>query len=66
MIIHLTLRLIPLVCMVPSYNAMCFVILLLNSFKFQPADLKKRIECLIERDYLERDKESSSKYHYVA
>ncbi|XP_022660003.1 cullin-4B-like [Varroa jacobsoni] len=35
-------------------------------FPVKPADLKKRIECLIERDYLERDKESSSKYHYVA
>lgn len=29
-------------------------------------DLKKRIESLIERDYLERDKDSTNEYHYVA
>ena len=32
----------------------------------QPTDLKKRIESLIERDYLERDKENTNLYHYVA
>ena len=37
-----------------------------NNSDFQAGDLKKRIECLIERDYLERDRETSSKYHYVA
>lgn len=33
---------------------------------FQPADLKKRIESLIDRDYMERDKENSNQYNYVA
>ena len=33
---------------------------------FQPTDLKKRIESLIERDYMERDKEIPNQYHYVA
>lgn len=33
---------------------------------FQPADLKKRIESLIDRDYMERDKENQNQYHYVA
>lgn len=32
----------------------------------QPTDLKKRIESLIERDYMERDKEFPNQYHYVA
>lgn len=36
----------------------------LSSFK--PADLKKRIESLIDRDYMERDKENSNQYNYVA
>jgi hypothetical protein len=32
----------------------------------QPTDLKKRIESLIDRDYLERDKNDQSLYKYVA
>lgn len=32
----------------------------------QPGDLKKRIESLIDRDYMERDKETANQYHYVA
>lgn len=41
---------------------------LLSQLKFpaQTADLKKRIESLIERDYLERDEEDSSYYNYLA
>ncbi|XP_071950198.1 cullin-4A-like [Antedon mediterranea] len=41
---------------------------LYNQLKFpvKPTDLKKRIESLIERDYMERDKDSSNQYHYVA
>lgn len=35
-------------------------------FTAKPADLKKRIESLIEREYLERDDEDSNLYHYVA
>lgn len=39
-----------------------------NQLKFpvKPADLKKRIESLIDRDYMERDKENSNQYNYVA
>lgn len=33
---------------------------------FQPADLKKRIESLIDRDYMERDKDNTNTYNYVA
>ena len=33
---------------------------------FQPADLKKRIESLIDRDYMERDKDNPNSYNYVA
>ena len=29
-------------------------------------DLKKRIESLIDRDYMERDKDNSNLYNYVA
>lgn len=37
-----------------------------KNFCLQPADLKKRIESLIDRDYMERDKENQNQYHYVA
>ncbi|KAJ8309854.1 hypothetical protein KUTeg_011719 [Tegillarca granosa] len=41
---------------------------LYNQLKFpvKPADLKKRIESLIDRDYMERDKDNPNQYHYVA
>lgn len=42
----------------------CLFILILP--QQQPTDLKKRIESLIERDYLERDKDNTNEYHYVA
>ena len=35
-------------------------------FPVQPSDLKKRIESMIEREYLCRDEEKQSLYHYVA
>lgn len=35
-------------------------------FFLQPADLKKRIESLIDRDYMERDKDNPNQYNYVA
>ena len=35
-------------------------------FPVKPADLKKRIESLIDREYLERDAASSSVYRYLA
>uniref|UniRef100_A0A2K6E1T5 Cullin-4A n=1 Tax=Macaca nemestrina TaxID=9545 RepID=A0A2K6E1T5_MACNE len=38
---------------------------LYNQLKFHK-DLKKRIESLIDRDYMERDKDNPNQYHYVA
>uniref|UniRef100_A0A6M2DJ61 Cullin-4B n=1 Tax=Xenopsylla cheopis TaxID=163159 RepID=A0A6M2DJ61_XENCH len=35
-------------------------------FPVKPADLKKRIESLIDRDYMERDKDNPNQYNYVA
>jgi len=35
-------------------------------FPVKPPDLKKRIESLIDRDYMERDKDNSQQYNYVA
>lgn len=35
-------------------------------FPVKPADLKKRIESLIDRDYMERDKDNANQYNYVA
>jgi hypothetical protein len=32
----------------------------------QASDLKKRIESLIDRDYMERDKDNQNQYNYVA
>lgn len=48
--------------------AVCLQVLIsvLSPLPFQPADLKKRIESLIDRDYMERDKENSNQYNYVA
>merc|ERR1712152_48037 len=39
---------------------------LYNQLKFpvKPPDLKKRIESLIDRDYVERDKDNSQQYNY--
>ncbi|CAH0381123.1 unnamed protein product [Bemisia tabaci] len=41
---------------------------LYNQLKFpvKPADLKKRIESLIDRDYMERDKDNANQYNYMA
>lgn len=35
-------------------------------FPAQNSDIKKRIEALIERDYLERDPNDNSVYRYLA
>jgi cullin 4 len=32
----------------------------------QPADIKKRIESLIEREYMERDEANATMYSYIA
>jgi len=40
------------------------VISQIQLFKAQPLMIKKRIESLIEREYLERDKDSRAKYVY--
>lgn len=42
------------------------LVLLVTYISFQPADLKKRIESLIDRDYMERDKDNPNQYNYVA
>jgi cullin 1 len=39
---------------------------LMNVFRPDPKAIKRRIEDLITRDYLERDDEDSFTYHYVA
>ncbi|XP_077976505.1 cullin-4B-like isoform X2 [Styela clava] len=35
-------------------------------FPVKPPDMKKRIESLIEREYMERDKDNTNLYHYMA
>ncbi|XP_072902175.1 cullin-4A-like isoform X1 [Hemitrygon akajei] len=35
-------------------------------FPVKPGDLKKRIESLIDRDYMERNRDNANQYHYVA
>lgn len=41
-------------------------ILLQLKFPIKPADLKKIIESLIDREYLERDKSNPQIYNYLA
>ena len=36
------------------------------NFPMSPPDLKKRIEHLIDRDFIERDPESANRYRYLA
>ena len=38
----------------------------MNRFSATTSDIKKRIESLIEREYLERDKDDNSSYNYLA
>ena len=40
----------------------------LNQLKFpiKQSDIKKRIESLIERDYIKRDEQNADKYIYLA
>jgi cullin-4 len=35
-------------------------------FDLKTADMKKRIESLIDREYLERDKNNQQQYNYLA
>jgi hypothetical protein len=37
-----------------------------TNFKPQPMYIKKRIDVLIEREYIERDERESNLYHYMA
>ena len=41
---------------------------LMSQLKFptKASDLKKRIESLIEREYIERDRDDAQKYNYLA
>jgi cullin 4 len=48
-------------------NFLMFVMLISYFFCIEQAsDLKKRIESLIDRDYMERDKDNQNQYNYVA
>lgn len=44
---------------------MSSIIKQITMFHAQPMMIKKRIESLIEREYLERDKEQRNKYIYL-
>jgi cullin-4 len=35
-------------------------------FPIKPPDIKKRIESLIDRDYLARDEQNANQYNYLA
>ena len=56
------------VCLVVYLDCVGFV-LFTRFYAFllvQPSDLKKRIESLIDRDYIRRSKDNSSIYDYIA
>lgn len=39
---------------------------MIDFLKIKPADIKKRIESLIDRDYLARDEQNPNQYNYLA
>jgi cullin 1 len=39
---------------------------LMSFFQPDPKEIKRRIEDLIAREYIERDKEHNNMYHYLA
>jgi len=49
-----------------THNALMAELMTQIKFPARPADLKKRIESLIEREYLERDRDDPSSYVYLA
>ena len=49
-----------------SHNLLFSELLAQLKFPAAPADIKQRIESLIERDYLERDEATPSVYNYLA
>lgn len=49
-----------------GHNLLISELFLQLKFPVKPADLKKRIESLIDRDYMERDKDNQNQYNYVA
>lgn len=49
-----------------SHNLLISELYLQLKFPVKPADLKKCIESLIDRDYMERDKDNPNQYNYVA
>ena len=51
---------------VMTHNLLISEVLAQLVFPSGASDVKKRIESLIEREYLERDADSSSTYKYLA
>lgn len=49
-----------------SHNILMGELMAQVKFQARPSDLKTRIESLIERDYLERDKDDNTFYNYLA
>lgn len=49
-----------------SHTALMAEVFAQLRFSGKAADVKKRIENLIDRDYMERDEEDAALYHYVA
>uniref|UniRef100_A0A5K3F4S1 CULLIN_2 domain-containing protein n=2 Tax=Mesocestoides corti TaxID=53468 RepID=A0A5K3F4S1_MESCO len=49
-----------------EHNALIAEVFKQLHFPLKQSDVKKRIEHLIERDYMKRDSSSSSTYHYIA
>lgn len=49
-----------------SHNQLMSEVMSQLKFPARASDLKSRIESLIERDYLERDKEQNAIYNYLA
>ena len=49
-----------------SHNMLMSELMTQLKFPARPGDLKKRIESLIEREYLARDENDNSMYNYLA
>ncbi|RYY72772.1 hypothetical protein EON63_20430 [archaeon] len=48
------------------HSALCSEVMSLSRFSVSAQDIKQRVEGLIQRDFMSRDTEDVTVYHYIA